>query len=120
MIDALDAVQAAGIGTRDDFYWTLHAVFVKRHEDHPILFDQAFRIFLRKRAYLETMLSMLMPQVQAPARGQAPPPASQRVLDALFAGIGDKIEQRKAGDRGRRAVHRVRQREVLRARISRR
>jgi uncharacterized protein with von Willebrand factor type A (vWA) domain len=93
VIDALDALQAAGVGTRDDFYWTLHAVFVKRHE-HTILFDQAFRIFFRKRAYLERMLSMLMPQVQAPT-DQAPPPASQRVLDALFSGIGDKIEQDK-------------------------
>jgi uncharacterized protein with von Willebrand factor type A (vWA) domain len=93
VIDALDAVQASGVGTRDDFYWTLHAVFVKRHE-HSILFDQAFRIFFRKRAYLERMLSMLMPQVQAPA-DHAPPPASQRVLDALFSGIGDKIEREK-------------------------
>ena len=93
VIDALDAVRAAGVGTREDFYWTLHAVFVKRHE-HSLLFDQAFRIFFRKRAYLERMLSMLMPQVQAPA-DHAPPPASQRVLDALFSGIGDRIEREK-------------------------
>ena len=45
VLDALAAVQAAGVGTRDDFYWTLHAVFVKRHE-HSLLFDQAFRMFL--------------------------------------------------------------------------
>ena len=32
VLDALSAVQAAGVGTREDFYWTLHAVFVKRHE----------------------------------------------------------------------------------------
>ncbi len=94
VIDALDALQAAGIGTRDDFYWTLHAVFVKRHE-HSMLFDQAFRIFFRKRAYLERLMSMLMPQVQTPIEDRAPP-ASQRVLDALFAGIGEKIEQRKS------------------------
>ena len=25
--DAIDAVIATGIGSRDDFYWTLHAVF---------------------------------------------------------------------------------------------
>lgn len=94
VIDALDALQAAGLGTRDDFYWTLHAVFVKRHE-HSMLFDQAFRIFFRKRAYLEQLMSMLMPQVQAPTQDRAPP-ASQRVLDALFSGIGDKIEQQKS------------------------
>ena len=82
VIDALDALQTAGVGTRDDFYWTLHAVFVKRHE-HSMLFDQAFRIFFRKRAYLERLMSMLMPQVQAPVEDKAPPAASQRVLDAL-------------------------------------
>ena len=94
VIDALDALQAAGVGTREDFYWTLHAVFVKRHE-HSMLFDQAFRIFFRKRAYLEHLMSMLMPQVQAPA-GDRAPPASQRVLDALFSGIDDRIEQKKS------------------------
>jgi len=29
--DAIEAVLAAGIGSRDDFYWTLHAVLVSRH-----------------------------------------------------------------------------------------
>ena len=29
VLDALEAVMAAGVGTREDFYWTLHAVFVK-------------------------------------------------------------------------------------------
>ncbi len=67
MLDALEAVQAAGIATREDFYWTLHAVFVKRHE-HSALFDQAFRIFFRKRAYLEKLIAMMVPQ--APAREQ--------------------------------------------------
>src|SRR6266550_2416748 len=64
VLDALQALQAVGIGTRDDFYWTLHAVFVNRHE-HSILFDQAFRIFFRKRAYLERLIDMLLPQVPA-------------------------------------------------------
>src|SRR5436305_14800225 len=93
VLDALSAVQAAGIGTREDFYWTLHAVFVKRHE-HSLLFDQAFRMFFRKRAYLERLMSMLMPQIAAPS-DDAPKPASQRVLDALFSGIGDKVERDK-------------------------
>jgi uncharacterized protein len=30
VLDALEALKVAGVGTRDDFYWTLHAVFVKR------------------------------------------------------------------------------------------
>ncbi len=88
MLDALEAVRAAGVGTRDDFYWTLHAVFVKRHE-HSVLFDQAFRIFFRKRAYLDKLLAMLSPQ--APAAAPEPPQAgAQRVQEALFSGMNDK------------------------------
>src|SRR5215213_2186414 len=88
VLDALSAVHAAGVGTRDDFYWTLHSVFVKRHE-HSVLFDQAFRMFFRKRAYLDKLLAMLSPQ--APAAAPEPPQAgAQRVQEALFAGMNDK------------------------------
>jgi uncharacterized protein with von Willebrand factor type A (vWA) domain len=93
VIDALEALKAAGISTREDFYWTLHAVFVKRHE-HTMLFDQAFRIFFRKRAYLERLMSMLLPQVTAPDPAPAKP-VSQRVLDAMFSGIGERVEREK-------------------------
>jgi uncharacterized protein len=89
IIDALDALKAAGVGTREDFYWTLYAVFVKRHE-HAILFDQAFRLFFRKRAYLERLMAMMMSQVAAPA-AEAQKPASQRVQEALFAGLDEKL-----------------------------
>jgi uncharacterized protein with von Willebrand factor type A (vWA) domain len=44
IIDALAALQFAGITRRDDFYWTLATVFVDRHEQQP-LFDQAFHAF---------------------------------------------------------------------------
>ena len=93
VIDALEALQAAGIGTREDFYWTLHAVFVNRHE-HSILFDRAFRMFFRKRAYLERLIDMLLPQVPAPGE-TTPPPASRRVLDALFSGDDKRMEREK-------------------------
>jgi hypothetical protein len=80
VIDALAAVRAAGLRRRDDFYWTLHAVFVKRHE-HFLLFDQAFRLFFRKRDDLEQLLASA-----APPSGQADEgePISRRVYEALF------------------------------------
>jgi hypothetical protein len=88
VLDALSAVAAAGVGTREDFYWTLHAVFVKRHE-HSVLFDQAFRMFFRKRAYLDKLLAMLSPQ--APAAAAEPPQAgASRVQEALFSGMNDR------------------------------
>ena len=92
VVDALEAVRTAGVGTREDFYWTLHAVFVKRH-DHSVLFDQAFRIFFRKRAYLERLMASMMPEVKTP-RGDTKP-VSQRVQDALFSNLGAKREQEK-------------------------
>ncbi|MEZ5788174.1 MAG: VWA domain-containing protein [Xanthobacteraceae bacterium] len=85
IIDALDAVQAAGLSTREDFYWTLHAVFVKRHE-HSLVFDQAFRTFFQKRGYLDQLLAMMLPQ--APGTPAAEPkPAAARVQEALFADL---------------------------------
>ena len=70
VLDALEAVKAAGVGTRDDFYWTLHAVFVKRHE-HSVLFDQAFRIFFRRRGYVDQLMAMMLPQAPHGAAGAA-------------------------------------------------
>src|ERR1700686_5102897 len=92
VLDALEAVQAAGVGTRDDFYWTLHAVFVKRHE-HTLLFDQAFRIFFRRRGYVDQLLAMMLPQVSAPP--QAPKAGATRVHEALFSGIDDKLKKER-------------------------
>ncbi|MDB5559044.1 MAG: hypothetical protein JWQ36_1978, partial [Enterovirga sp.] len=36
VIAAVGAVEAAGLGSREDLYWTLHAVFVTRHEQSPV------------------------------------------------------------------------------------
>jgi uncharacterized protein len=85
VLDALSAVEAARVGTREDFYWTLHAVFVKRHE-HSVLFQQAFAFFFRKRDYLEKLLASLLPAVPG-CEKEPPKPGAQRVEEALFAGL---------------------------------
>src|ERR1700743_2834253 len=90
VLDALAAVQAAGVGAKEDFYWTLHAVFVKRHE-HSIVFDQAFRIFFRKRGFLDQLMAMMLPQAPGGPR-EAPAPAASRVQEALFSGLDDKLK----------------------------
>src|SRR5579885_1727692 len=61
VLDALDAVNVARIGNRDDFYWTLHAVFVKRHENST-LFVQAFKLFFPKRGYIEQLIAAMLPE----------------------------------------------------------
>jgi len=85
VLEAIAAVEAAGIGTRDDFYWTLHAVFVKRHE-HSILFDQAFRIFWRRRALIEKLIAQMSPIAPGGMKDETKPPAGAlRVAEALAA-----------------------------------
>ncbi len=108
VLDALEALKVAGVGTREDFYWTLHAVFVKRHE-HSLLFDQAFRIFFRRRGYIDQMLAMMMPR--APAPPQAPQPGSTRVHEALFSGLDDKLKRQREVELDARMT--VSDREVL-------
>src|SRR5205814_10298576 len=92
VLDALEAAMAAGVGTREDFYWTLHAVFVKRHE-HSVLFDQAFRIFFRRRSYIDQLMATMLPQ--APSLPQAPQAGATRVHEALFSGLDDKLKKER-------------------------
>ena len=82
ILDAVQAVQAVGIASRRDFYWSLHAVFVNRRDQHEI-FDQAFHIFWRDPHLLERMLGLLMPQM--PGEEELPPeePPNRRVMEAL-------------------------------------
>src|SRR3974377_2251789 len=88
VLDALEAVKAAGVGTREDFYWTLHAVFVKRHE-HTVLFDQAFRIFFRKRGYIEKLIAAMLPDTPG-YEPKSPPPGAQRIQEALFSDLNER------------------------------
>ncbi|MCT8998397.1 vWA domain-containing protein [Chelativorans intermedius] len=81
--DAIQAVLAAGIGTREDFYWTLHAVLVKRHEDRAV-FDEAFRLFWRSRELIEKMLAMLSPVAPERAEKQKPRAGETRAGEALL------------------------------------
>ncbi len=62
VIAAVEALQAAGISSRDDFYWTLHAVFVQRRDQREI-FDQAFHIFWKNPQFLQRMMSLLLPRL---------------------------------------------------------
>jgi uncharacterized protein with von Willebrand factor type A (vWA) domain len=108
VLDALAAVEAAGVGERQDFYWTLHAVLVKKHE-HSILFDQAFRLFFRKRGYLERMMAAMLPTASGAA--QKPAPGAARVAEALFEGLKKKPDEAHEIEIDRRLT--VSDREVL-------
>ena len=64
-LDAQRAVAAIDIVQRDEFYWALHAVLVRRHADHA-LFDEAFRLFWRDPMGAHSALAMLLTQVKTP------------------------------------------------------
>jgi len=92
VLDALEALSVARVGARDDVYWTLHTVFVKRHE-HTVLFDQAFQIFFRKRGYLDKLIASMLPEAM-PGPPKAPPPGAQRVHEALFSGLNERQQEK--------------------------
>lgn len=61
ILDAAQALSVAGIGSREDVYWTLHAVFVTRREHHEV-FHQAFGLFWRRRDRMEKLIALLSPE----------------------------------------------------------
>ncbi|MBL8584901.1 MAG: VWA domain-containing protein, partial [Rhizobiaceae bacterium] len=85
VVNAIDAVLTSGIGSRDDFYWTLHAVLVNRREDHET-FNEAFRLFWKSRELIEKMLAMFSPVAPATREREKPRPAENRVSQAMFEG----------------------------------
>ncbi|ADZ70031.1 vWA domain-containing protein [Polymorphum gilvum] len=92
VVDAVRAVEVSGIESRDDLYWTLHAVFVRKRE-HRVLFDEAFRIYWQSRGLIEKMLAILSPV--APPRGapEKPKAGQTRVSQAFKAARERKTEQ---------------------------
>lgn len=89
VLEALAAVKAAGIGSRADFYWTLHAVFVNRRDQRD-LFDQAFHIFWRNPQLLNKVLGLLLPRFKDTTPPDEADAIAPRVADAL---AGDRPQQ---------------------------
>jgi len=87
ILRAIEAVEAAGLRKRDDFYWTLHSVFVNRRDQREI-FDQAFHVYWRNPRLLEKMMEMLLPSVSVPAEDDKKQ-MSRRLQDALQPGKGE-------------------------------
>ena len=94
VVEAVEAVKAAGLGSRNDLYWTLHCVFVTRKEDHPV-YHEAFELFWRSRDLVDKMIAMFSPAAD-PRTDKAKPKAGQsRVAEALFRKEDAKKEQER-------------------------
>ena len=83
IVDAVKSIELIELGNRDDFYWTLHSLFVKKHEHH-ILFDQAFEIFWRPKKLVEKMISILSPVAPNTLPKAKPKAGESRVTNAFY------------------------------------
>jgi uncharacterized protein len=84
-LDAVNAVAAAGFDRREDFYFTLQAIFVSRPEERA-LFAQVFRLFWRDPRYLDHMMSLMLPQVHGVQEDRMAQAAEKRAAEALLDG----------------------------------
>lgn len=134
-VRATEAVLAAGLESPSVLYWALHSVYVNRPDQHT-LFDQAFYLFWKDPGYLESMLSVMLPSLRAPAKedetalsrrlrdtlmphsdGNRPPPQQDEIdLDASQSWSAEEVlrqkdfEQMTAQEqrRAREAINRMR------------
>lgn len=97
VLDALDAAQCGSLRTRDDFYWTLHAVFVKRRDQRDV-FDQAFHVFWKKPKMLEQLMQLFFHQVARDVGDRAKQAGFRRLAEAMFAGHEPQTQQRQRKD----------------------
>ena len=94
VIDALDAAVTGSIRTRDDFYWTLHAIFIKRRE-HKEVFDQAFHVFWKKPKMLEQLMQLMFHQIARQADERAKQAGFRRLAEAMFDQHQSQSSQRQ-------------------------
>jgi uncharacterized protein with von Willebrand factor type A (vWA) domain len=87
VLDAIRAVETVGLGSRTDFYWALHAVFVNRRDQREI-FDQAFHVFWRNPKIMERLMALVLPSFKADM-GEEGPEISRRVADAMKGNAGE-------------------------------
>ena len=112
--DAIEAVLAAGIGSRDDFYWTLHAVLVTRHEDHAGLRRGVPAVLEVARTDREDAGDVFAGCHGQAGAAEAAGRRKPRQPGDVRGPPQGRAAARNPGDRSRRALHRVRQRGVAR------
>jgi len=82
MLDAVRAIEVAGISSREDFRSVLHAVFVSKHEQ-SLIFHAAFDIFWKKRGFVEKLIAMMSPMAEPQKQAAKPAPGATRLSEAI-------------------------------------
>jgi hypothetical protein len=111
--EAIQAVDAIGIGSREEFYTALFCVLIKRHEDKPV-FDEAFRLFWRSRGLVEKMIAMMSPMAPGDPDRDKAKAAAARIAEALFAERPETRHEREETEIEIDSRFTVSEREVLR------
>ncbi len=84
-------------GRARTFYWTLHAIFVKRRDQREV-FDQAFHVFWKKPKMLEQLMQMFFHQVARDVGEKAKQAGFRRLAEAMFDKHEGKSQQRQKKD----------------------
>ncbi|MFL6581336.1 MAG: vWA domain-containing protein [Burkholderiales bacterium] len=87
IMDGLRALEFSGIESREDFYWTLAAVFLSRREQFD-MFDHAFKLFWSERHLLDRVRHGL----PVPALHSSDDKMPNRIAEAL--GLTSKVPMR--------------------------
>jgi hypothetical protein len=83
VVEAVEALADGALGSRDDVYWALHAIFVKKHEDSAV-YEQAFRLFWRRRGLIEKLMAQMSPVTpRVDGEPQKPEAGALRVAEAF-------------------------------------
>ncbi|WOF73991.1 VWA domain-containing protein [Parvibaculaceae bacterium PLY_AMNH_Bact1] len=83
VIDAIEAVQMAGITSESDLYWALHTTLI-HSQDMRDIFNQAFHVFWRDPRMLERMMAMMLPEL-ATLPEEPEERTSRRLAEALLS-----------------------------------
>jgi uncharacterized protein with von Willebrand factor type A (vWA) domain len=91
VLNAVDALSSVNVTRPDEFYWALHAVFVRR-ADHRTTFLEAFKLFWSDRPPSNAVLEELLSHSKVPV--PTPTPLRRRLAEAWAeGGNGDGRER---------------------------
>ena len=92
VLSAMKALAAVDVTNPDDFFWALHAVFVRRGE-HRAVFREAFKLFWSTGSPSNSLFEELLSRSMAPPPEQTP--VRRRLAEAWAEGEGGPEVERE-------------------------